>query len=278
LIVIQTPSAPLGWIAHDLLTQYSRYLSEQHQGPRSERPFPDRYQAQIVQPTKLPYAVRYVQRRDVGSDPRRRAVNYPFSSIQMYCGRKPKPGCFQIAPTMDALGSLGYRGLDSYFAFMRHKDSPVISQLLSQRIIGDPSFIVSVRERCRAPQRTSPASLPSPDEILQEVTSAVLHTAPSIAHSSTHLGALARALVAWYAMRTGAARISSVALWFGVTSSNLRYLIRRHRRINPQYFSKPLPDLFPAFTAATNPSALSGTSPRHLLAADCQRSPYPPTT
>ena len=105
-IVIQTNGAPLGWITHDLLARYSTQLIEQHQIPESQRPFPHRYKAQIVQPSKLPYAVRYVQRRRVTSDPRRRAINYPFSSHQIYCGRRPRPEYFVVSTMLDALANL----------------------------------------------------------------------------------------------------------------------------------------------------------------------------
>src|SRR6185437_3567506 len=106
------------------------------------------------------------------------------------------------------------------------------------------AFAASLSEQCRKQPRP-----PSPDEILREVTGAVLHRGPEVASTATHLGALARALVAWYAMRTGTAQIGVVARWFNVTSADLRYLIWTHRRKNPQYFSKSLPELFPALVA-----------------------------
>lgn len=241
LIVVQTLGAPLGWMIHDLLTRYSRYLAERRRIPQGTKPFPRRYKAQIVQPDKLPYVVRYVQRRQKDPDGRRRAFNYPFSSHMIYCGRRPQPECFIVSATRKALEPLGWRGHTAYFEFMATADSPSIAHMLSLRTVGERSFADSVRQNCRMPPCP-----PSPDEILREVTAAVLHTEPDVVCTSTHLGALARALVAWYAMRTGAARIGTVARWFDVTSTDLRYLIRTHRLKNPQYFSRPLLELFPA--------------------------------
>ena len=241
LLVIQTLGGPLGWIVHDLLARYSKYLTEKNRIPGGTKPFPRRYKAQIVQPAKLPYVVRYVQRREIAAGQYRRAVNHPFSSSLIYCGRRSRPECFVVSAMREALAPLGYLGPNAYFEFMAADDSPSIAYMLSRRIIGEQSFADSVRARCRKPART-----PSPDEILREVCGAVLHTGPEIASTSTHLGALARALVAWYAMRTGTAQIGAVARWFDVTSADLRYLIRTHRRKNPQYFLRSLPELFPA--------------------------------
>lgn len=240
-IVIQTAAAPLGWIIHDVLVRYSTHLVEQRRTPEGERPFPRRYKAQIVHPSKLPYVVRYVQRREIPADPRRRAINHPFSSNLIYCGRRTKPACFVLSAKRETLEPLGYLGPKAYFEFMRTSDTPAIAYMLSRNVIGEKDFLKTVRERCR-----KPALAPSPDELLRQVTGTLLHTDPSIACTCTHKGALARALVAWYAMRTGAAQIGTVSRWFGVTSSDLRYLIRRHRGKHPQYFSRPLLELFPA--------------------------------
>jgi hypothetical protein len=146
----------------------------------------------------------------------------------------------------EALAHLGYLGPNAYFEFMGGGDSPSITHMLSRNVIGESSFAESVRERCCSFPRT-----PTPDEILHEVTGTILHREPEIACTSTHLGALARALVAWYAMRTGSAQIGAVARWFDVTSSDLRYLIRAHRRKSPEYFSKSFVDLFPALAGGT---------------------------
>lgn len=244
LIVIQTLGAPLGWVMHDLLARYSKYLTGQKQIPESTKNFPRRYRAQIVQPAKLPYVVRYVHRKDIIPDRRRRAVNYPFSSSLIYCGRRSRPECFVVSAMREALAPLGYLGPNAYLDFMAARDSPSIAYMLSQHIIGEKAFADSVPQRCRKRSRA-----PSPDEIVREVTSALLHTRPEVVSSSTHLGALARALVAWYAMRTGTAQISAVARWFDITSADLRYLIRTYRCKNPRYFAKSLPELFPALAA-----------------------------
>jgi hypothetical protein len=145
-----------------------------------------------------------------------------------------------VTATQNALARLGYPGQSSYFEFMAVGDTPSIAHMLSRHVIGEKVFADSIGERCR-----TRVSVPSPDEILREVTSRLLHAAPEVACSLTHKGAFARALIAWYAMRTGAAQITAVARWFGVTSSDLRYLIRQHRQRHPQHFSKALPELFP---------------------------------
>lgn len=256
LIVLQTLGAPLGWLVHDLLARYSRYLIEQKLVPLGIKTFSHRYKAQIVQPAKLPYVVRYVQRKHITADRHRRAVNHLFSSSLIYCGRRSMPECFIVSAMLEALAPLGYRGPNAYFEFLAAGDSPSIAHMLSRRVIGEKAFADSVPARCRRQPRA-----PSPDDILREVTGSVLHTAPEIAFTSTHLGALARALVAWYAMRTGTAQIGAVARWFDVTGADLRYLISKHQQKNPQYFSKSLPELFPDFA----PLASFPGPPRNMI-------------
>jgi hypothetical protein len=266
LVVIQTIGAPLRWLVHDVLARYSRHLVARNRIPKGIKPFPRRYGSQIVQPAKLPYVVRYVHRNETGVDRRRRPINSPFSSHLIYYGRRPRPECFVVSATYNALAPLGYLGPRAYFEFMAASDSPSIADMLSRQIIGEIKFVDSVQERCRNLRRT-----PSPDDLLREVTATVLHNEPDIAYTSTHQGALARALVAWYAMRTGTAQISAVAQWFDVTSSDLRYLIRAHRLRSPHYFSKSLAELFPALARGeacpSSPRAPPGSAGRRSLMA-----------
>jgi hypothetical protein len=236
LVIVQSGAAPLSWLMHDVLVRHARH--------RGTRLFPRRYRAQLVQPAKLPYVVRHVERRPTAGT-RRRPGNHPFSSSLIYCGRRPRPACFSVDTLHMALAALGHGGRTAYFEFMASPDSPSIAAQLAQSIIGDEAF----RQAARAHHGPVPRTLP-PEEILQTVSASILYTAPQIAYTSTHRGALARALVAWYAMRTGVARISAVAEWFGVTGSDLRTLIRRHRQREPHYFTLSSAELFPSLVPA----------------------------
>lgn len=239
-LIIQTVGAPLPWLVHDLLARYSTHLINTNRIRLGQRPFPRRYRAQLVQPAKLPYAVRCIHRRENAIDSRRRMINNPFSSNLIHSGRKVKPKQFVVNMTREALYSLGYRGLDGYFEFMARGDSPTIADMLSRRIVGEADFIEAVQKRLKQPPK-----VPTPDQILEGVTGTLLHAASDVVCSSSHRGALARALVAWYAMRAGTAQIGAVGQWFGVTSSGLRYLIRKHRNRSPHYFAKTPAELFP---------------------------------
>jgi transposase-like protein len=56
-----------------------------------------------------------------------------------------------------------------------------------------------------------------------------------------HQAVLARALVAWHALRTGSASVREVATWFGITAATLGRGIRHYRRASPALFEKDLP-------------------------------------
>ena len=113
-----------------------------------------------MQPEKLAYAVRYVQRRNSTANPRRRPINHPFSSNLIYCGRKPRPECFVVSAMRETLEHLGYGGPTAYFEFMARSDSPAVAHMLSRHIIGEGSYAESVRERC---SETAEASFPRRD-------------------------------------------------------------------------------------------------------------------
>ncbi len=248
LIVLQSGGAPLSWLMHDLLSRYARHLRQDIRSARPEKLFPRRYKAQLLQPAKLPYAVRYVQRRETPGA-RRRAGTHPFSSSLIHCGRRAPPARFVLSALRAALEALGHVGPGAYFEFMAGTDSPAIADLLARPVIGERTFRQTARSRCR-----TPVPAPSPEELLRAVMWTVLHAEPRVACAPTHRGALARALVAWYAMRTGTARIGTVGRWFGVTSSDLRALIDRHRRTQPQYFALTTGELFPDLpTSAPEP-------------------------
>ena len=86
-------------------------------------------------------------------------------------------------------------------------------------------------------------------------TGTPLHADPGIACVSTHRGASARALVPWYATGTGTGRLGTIGKWLGITNSDLRRLIRRHRRRSPHYFSPATTELFPELTESARQPA-----------------------
>jgi hypothetical protein len=53
---------------------------------------------------------------------------------------------------------------------------------------------------------------------------------------TSHTAVLGRALVAWYAVRLGAASLREVAGWFEVSGATLGKAIRHYRRLSPALF------------------------------------------
>jgi hypothetical protein len=68
--------------------------------------------------------------------------------------------------------------------------------------------------------------------------------------AETSIGALKRALVARYAVRSGAATLAEVARWFSVSPAAVRDGIDRYRRLLPHLFNRSLEELFGASIAA----------------------------
>ncbi len=237
MLVIETLGAPLSWIMHDLLGRYASYAIAEGRVLKGHQPFPYRYRVQIVEPRKLPYVVRQIHQRPLKAGLCIHRANYPFGSDAIYWGRRERPPCFVIEPTLEALARIGYVGLRGYIEFICQHGTPAIEELLLRKVIGEESFAIEVVELCKMSWPTW-----SKEELIGAVCAA-LEFPLNVIYSSTHMGAIARAVVAWCAMRTGTAKLSQVARWFGLTGSDLRYLIRQHQNTKAQFFQRAIEQL-----------------------------------
>jgi hypothetical protein len=252
--VLKTTGAALDACMQRLGGRYSRYLHVERVLPMSVRPFASRYESKVLAPEYLPHAVRRVHARAVHAGLARRAVDYPFSSAPAYVGART-PVHLETEAVWQALELKGFLGLNGYREFMERAETVHVTELFEQgspldaRVVGGSLFVAQARDAAGHPP------IPPTREQLIEGVARTLAVAPDALFRAGHQGVLARALVAWYAARSGTASVREVATWFGVSGATLGKGIRHYRRVSPELFArKSLPGIQPADAAVDDES------------------------
>ena len=248
-LVLRTRGAPLDACMQRLGGRYSRYLHLEQILPKSVCPFAARYESKVLAPEYLPHALRRVHACALRAGLVRRAVDYPFSSAPAYLGGR-SPVRLETDAVWRALERKGLFGLRGYREFMEKAETPHVTTLFEQgsaldaRVVGGHVFVAQVRDAAGhpPPQATREKLLAGAAEMLG-VEAPVLFAA-------SHQGVLGRAVVAFYALRLGAASLREVGTWFEVSGATLGRGIRHYRRVSPELFErKSLPGIEPAGAA-----------------------------
>jgi putative transposase len=236
-LVLRTTGAPLDACMQRLGGRYSRYLHAEHVVRKSECPFAARYDSKVLAPEYVPHALRRVHMFAVRAGLARRAVDYPFSSASAYVGDRAS-----VRLEMDALWKglelKGLFGLWGYRAFMERDETPHVTELFEKgsprdaRVIGGNTFVAKARDAAGHP--TPP---PTREQLIQGVARVVGIPAEELLTHS-HEAVLGRAMVAWYALRFGAANLREAGTWFAVSAATLGKGIRHYRRVSPELFEK----------------------------------------
>jgi hypothetical protein len=129
---------------------------------------------------------------------------------------------------------------------MDQDETPYVANLLSygapldSRIVGDKLFVQKARHMAAHP--TAP---PTREQLIGGVAR-LLNKTPADIYTTTHVGVLGRALVAWYGLRSGASTLTDMGRWFSVTGATLGQGIRHHREARPDLFNlSHLPEIEP---------------------------------
>jgi putative transposase len=234
-LVLRRAGLPLQAFMQQLCGRYSRYL---HTGGLMEgnSAFRARYDAKVVAPQYLFHAVRRAHRRPVVSGLCNRPVDYPFSSERAYLGEAAALP-LDMSGVQARMKLRGLSGVRGYRQFMDQDETPFVAKLLSKgspldpRIAGDEVFVQKARLLAAHPPEP-----PTRDQLVESVAR-LLDKTPNDILSTTHVGPLGRALVAWYGQRMGAATLTEMGRWFSVTGSTLAQGIRHHRSVSPKLFS-----------------------------------------
>jgi len=245
-LLLRRSGEPLDACMQRLGGRYSRYLHVQELLPKNMRPFAARYESKVLAPDYLPHALRRVHACALRSGLARRAVDYPFSSAPAYMGARA-PVHLEMDAVWRALERKGLFGLQGYREFMEKTETSHVRDLfergspLDARVVGGNLFVAQVRDATAHPP------VPTTREQLIKGVGKILGADLEAPFPAGHQGVLARAMVAWYAARSGAASIREVGTWFGVTGAALGKGIRHYRRVSPELFErKLLPGIPPA--------------------------------
>jgi hypothetical protein len=242
-LVLRTMGAPLDACMQRLGGRYSRYLHLKQILPKSVCAFAARYESKVLAPEYLPHALRRVHARALRAGLARRVVDYPFCSAPAYVGARA-PVHLETDAVWRTLERRGMFGLRGYREFMEKAETPHVAVLFEQgspldaRVVGGNLFVTQVRDAAGHP----PA--PAPREQLLGGVAKLLGTESQALYTNGHQAVLARGLVAWYALRSGAASLREVATWFDVSAATLGKAIRHYRRVSPELFeNKTLPGI-----------------------------------
>ena len=242
-LVMQIQGAPLEAFMQRLGGRYSRYLHLTEVLPKRVCAFAARYESKVVAPEYLPHAVRRVHARPLRRGLARRAIDYPYSSAPAYLGERA-PVRLETGAVWRALERRGVIGLRGYRDFMERAETPYMADLfergsaLDARVVGGSIFVAHAKDAARhPPARATREQLLTGVAQLLGTDSKGLFTGRQVV--------LARALVAWYALRSGTASVREVGTWFTVSAATLGKAIRHYRRVAPALFERPLPGIEP---------------------------------
>jgi len=243
-LVLRALGSPLEALMQRLSGRHSRYLHRAQILPLQVGGFASRYESKVVAPDYLPHALRRVHARPLGAGLARRAIDYPFSSAAAYMGERA-PVHLMTDTVWRSLEVKGLFGLRGYREFMEKPETPHVAELfdrgspLDARVVGGSAFVAQARDAAGHPLEGVTR------EQLIEGVAQLLGMASQTFYGEGHQAVLARALVAWHALRSGSASVREVAGWFGVSAATLGRGIRHYQRVSSALFEKALPGIKP---------------------------------
>lgn len=241
LLLLQRFDVPLDVLVASVLGQYSRYLHEVGRVPKDASPYPSRYESVEVTLGVLPYAVRHLYWRAVRSGVSASPIEYPLCSYALHYA-EVAPRWFEWKDFIAGLEQRGYLGRSGGERFLLRPETPRHRALFESRsgrkprIVGEPVDVQDARW-----QAEHPVPIPSIEVIIAAVDRLIR------GHSSVPLeSVLGKALVTWYATRSGAATLDNLGRWFNCAPTTLRRDIESHRRRRPALFAHSVEDLLTA--------------------------------
>jgi hypothetical protein len=243
-LLLQTASVSLERLMQRLCGSYSRYCRKtfaESALAQTKGPFAGRYDSKVIAPEYLPHALRRLHRQGKPATLNAGAP-YGFSSEQAYVGTRARVP-LGMAAVHAVLAARGLGGLPGYRKFMQEPESAHIAALFAngsphdRHIVGNRAFVLKAHDAA-----THPLPAPTREQLIAAVAQR-LGRAPDELAIGQRVGVLARSMVAWYGLRTGAASLSDVGRWFSVSGATVGRGMRFYRRTVPQYFGATLPGL-----------------------------------
>jgi hypothetical protein len=238
LLLLQRRSVSLDVVIASVLGQYSRYLHKTGLVRKEVSPYLSRYESIEVTPGVLHYGVRHMYWRAVVEGISSTPLYYPFCSFVLHHS-KIAPRWFEQKDFIAALGQRGYVGRTGAGEFLLKPETPRHRSLFASRS-GRKSHIAGERADVQDAQWQARHSVPNPS--IEDIIAAVQRLVTR--HSTVPFeSVLGKALVAWYATRSGAATLDTLGQWFDCSPTTLRRDIESHRRRRPELFSYSVEEL-----------------------------------
>jgi hypothetical protein len=242
IMLLQRFAQPVDVIMATVCGQYSRHLRKHGYAQRGQSPYSSRYESIVVTPGVLPYAVRHLYWQAISARLCSSPNEYPLCSYQLHYA-KSVPFWFEQSNFIASLEQRGYVGRPGAERFLRKPESPhhckqfASSSGRKSRIAGAPTDVAEALWRSEQPM-----SAPSLERVAHGV-SALLREESDAPPLESVLG---KALMTWYATRSGAATLGEMGRWFGCAPTTLRTDIESHRRKSPLLFCRTVEEFFSA--------------------------------
>jgi hypothetical protein len=233
LFLLQRSAVAMSVVLASLLGQYSRYLHRTGVVAPGRSPYTSRYESIEVTQSALPYAVRHLYWRAVRAGLCIWPDDYPWCSYAQHCA-DVVPTWFEQAEFIACLKASGVSGPKEVHEFLSQAEDSSHEAIFRQRsgrtprITGLPADI----ERARW-QASHPPSPPPLHHIFVGVRRLLRRGLATFDRD-----VLGKALITWYATRSGVATLEELALRFGCSPSTLRRDIESHRRRSPELFER----------------------------------------
>jgi putative transposase len=245
-LVVRTGEIPIGRLMQGLTSRYARAIHKRDGG--AGHFFGARYQASLLDPNEyLLRLIQYVHHLPVVQGLVSRPGDYAYASHRAYLGIAETPWVNTRAP-LSAL-DVTQGPLEAYEALMASSPAQCDVDLFRNggrndlRVIGGPEFLASLPRHAR--KYRSKISL---DQIIHAVTQALGVEREHVMSSSRRRElALARALIAWFAIERRVATLTEVARRLNRDPSTLSVAISRYSvsrqdlfRLNSLHYLTPV--------------------------------------
>jgi hypothetical protein len=247
VLVMQKFGVPLYSVMGRVCGRYSKYLHKRAQWQSNRQVFQSRYDSRILAPEYLPHAIRRIERMPVEAGLCRTPLEYPFSSSRLMGDVVPP---WLAMPSRSELQRRRASAPGGRNIPLVDRESAFVTALFEHgskwdsRVIGDRVFVNEVHREAARPAPT-PSRAQITDAVAQLVDRASIGPL-----SDASIATLKRALIARYAVRSGAATLTEVGRWFGVSAAALRNGIDRYRELLPDLFNRSFEELFGESIAA----------------------------
>ena len=242
-LVMQIADLPLGYAVQMISGPFAQYaqVSRGHSGPLFRR-----YRAALIaNDIQLLQIVRYIHQLPVRDKAAQTPREYPHHSHHDYAGTRQFAPWLMTSYVRELLARRVGGGRETYARWMAEPVSEKLAQLFERTEGRLPTNTERVQQASEiSSARNVALSVEDLKSIIEVIARALKVTSEQILSPSRSSAAtLARALIAWHALRAGKGTLTDIGRCLERDSSVLNRAIKSHKAQRPELFMKSLREL-----------------------------------